>query len=155
MDQIAVMVIFIGIPVALGAIYRSHLAHARFMKVLQLRAEANAKLMDRFGQDPALLEYLRSDANRELLDVRIQDTSTSVPGGYGRMLTSIQLGLVFLSGGVAVAWFSRYVTWPRDQQGFLMVGTLGAALGIGALLSAVASHFVIKLAKREEGHETR
>ena len=69
-EAIAVTLIFVGIPWVLGWIFRTYLNHVQFMKVLQLRAENNARMLDRFGSDAAFLDYLKSDAQQKMFDLQ-------------------------------------------------------------------------------------
>ena len=78
-EEIVMMVIFVGIPWCLGWIYRTNLSHKRFMKILQLKAEMNSRLLDRVGTDPAVVEFLKSDAQQHLFDVKLTDLGPRVP----------------------------------------------------------------------------
>lgn len=146
-EDLAILSVFVGIPWVLGWVIRTILNHMRFMKVLQLKAEANARLMDRFGQDPGLLDYLKSDAHRELFDVKLADPSPRMPAPYGRMLTSVQLAAMLLSAGVACLFVKQYVPqrWGGEQIGWLFFGTMGVALGIGSLLAALAAFVAARM----------
>jgi len=131
---------FVGVPWVLGWIVRTVLSHQRFMRVVQLKAEANAKLMDRFGQEPGLLEYLKTDGRRELFDVRLSDPTPRMPAPYGRVLTSVQMSAFLLAAGITCLYIKQYVPnyRPWDQIGWLFFGTMGVALGVAALLGAGA-----------------
>ena len=78
-EAIAVTLIFVGIPWVLGWIFRTYLNHVQFMKVLQLRAENNARLLDRFGSDAAFLDYLKSDAQQKMFEVRTPEPRMLAP----------------------------------------------------------------------------
>jgi hypothetical protein len=146
--------LFLGLPWLVAWIVKNHWAHQRYLKALELKAEANNRLLDRMGSDPAIVELLRSDAQRGLFDVPFQAPSASRSLPYTRMLTALQIGLILLSAGVAFMWASGTLPAPgnadpahvhemnRSANGFLVFGALGIALGIGSLLSAVAAFFV-------------
>jgi hypothetical protein len=139
-DGLFITLIFIGIPCVLAWTARANWAHQRYMKALELRAEANARLIDRFGSDPNVLELLKSDSHRALFTLPAADPDRSVP--YRRMLTSLQVGFLLFGAGTAFLWVKPGVVNANDQQGFLFFGVLGIALGIGSLLSAVAAFVV-------------
>ena len=141
-DTIALIFIFVGIPWILGWIYRSHLQHLRYMKVLQLKAEANARMLDRFGSDAAFLDYLKSDAQQHMFDVQLPEPR--MPAPYMRMLTAIQISFILLAAGFACLYMKNYV-YAGDQTGFLFLGTLGVALGVGSMLSAGAAFVVARM----------
>lgn len=139
-DALPILFIFVGIPLALGWIAKIFLQHQRFMKVLQLKAETNARMLDRFGNDQAFLDFLKSDGQQKMFDIRLP--GPVVPPPYLRMLTAIQVGLVFFAIGIASMVEHSYLTNQHDQEASLFFGVLGIALGVGGLLSAVAAYFV-------------
>jgi hypothetical protein len=130
--------VFIGIPWVLGSIYKSHLAHLRYMKVLQLKADMNARLLDRLGNEPHVLEFLRSEAPQQMFDIKLADPSPRMPTPYSRMLTAIQIGIVLLCGGAAFLGIKPHMPL-RSQEELLVFGALGLGLGVGAILSAGAA----------------
>jgi hypothetical protein len=152
-DGFVIIAVFVGIPWVLGWIFRSHLSHQRYMKVLQLKAEANSRLLDRFGQDPALLEFLKGDAQHHLFDVQLPDMAPKMPAPYMRMLTAIQISLLLLAAGFSCLFIRRYLHYNSDQVGFLFLGTLGVALGIASLLSASAAFVVARLSRSLQARE--
>jgi hypothetical protein len=139
-DAFPILFIFVGIPLALGWIAKIFLQHQRFMKVLQLKAETNARMLDRFGNDQAFLDFLKSDGQQKMFDIRLP--GPVVPAPYLRMLTAIQLGLVFFAIGIASLVLNAHLTYPNDQHPALFFGVLGISLGVGGLLSATAAYFV-------------
>ena len=141
-DALPIMFIFVGIPMVLGWIYRTHLQHVLFMKVVQLKAEANARLLDRFGSDGAFLEYLKSDASHQMFDVTLPEPR--LPAPYMRMLTAIQVSFLLLAAGGACLYIQRFM-YAGDRDSFLFLGTLGVALGLGSLLSAAAAFIVARM----------
>jgi hypothetical protein len=143
-EEIVLMFVLVGIPWVLGWIYRTHLSHKRFMKVLQLKAEMNSRLLDRVGTDPAVVEFLKSDAQQHMFDVRPADLGPRMPPPYMRMLTAVQISFMLLSAGSGLLYIREYMLGD-GREAFLFLGTLGVALGVGALLSAVAAFAVARL----------
>jgi hypothetical protein len=136
--------IFIGLPWILGWIHKTQLSHQRYMKVLQLKADMNSRLLDRAGSDPGLLEFLKSDAQQQMFDVKLSEASTPAP--YMRALTAAQVSFLLLSAGAACAWFASKGQLSGAGQGaFTFFGALGIALGIGSLLSAAAAFIAARL----------
>jgi hypothetical protein len=143
-EALAITGVFVGIPWVLGWIYRTHLSHKRFMKVLQLKAEMNSRLLDRVGTDPAVVEFLKSDAQQHMFDVRLNDLGPRVPPPYLRMLTAVQVSFMMLSAGLGLLYIRGYMLGD-GREAFLFLGTLGVALGVGALLSALAAFAVARM----------
>ena len=125
-----------------ASIYRAHLQHIQLMKILQLKSEANARMLDKFGADASFLEFLKSDAQQQMFDVKLPPQR--VPAPYMRMLTAIQISFLLLAAGVACLYVRGFM-FERDQQAFLFLGTMGVALGIGSLLSAAAAFVVARM----------
>lgn len=138
--DIGLIAIFVGIPYVLVSAYKARLSHERFMKVLQLKSELNARLLDRVGTDPEVVSLLKSEAQHQMLDVKL--TETDMPMPYSRMLTSIQISCMLLTLGIGAFVVRVMLVNDYDQQRFAFLGTFGVALGIGALLSAVAAFTV-------------
>jgi hypothetical protein len=141
-EAIAVTLIFVGIPAVLGWILRTYLSHVQFMKILQLKAENNARMLDRFGSDAAFIDYLKSDAQQKMFEVKAPEPR--MPAPYMRMLTAVQIAFMFLSAGGACLYIRQYM-FEGDKDAFLFLGTLGVALGLGALLSSAAALVVARM----------
>ena len=138
MEGFFVASVFIGIPWVLGSIYRTHLAHQRYMRLLQLKADMQARMLDRLGNEPQVLEFLKSDAPQQMFDVKVAELTARVPTPYARMLTAIQIGIVMLCAGGAFLYIREYMPL-RSQEELLVFGALGVAVGAGAILSAGAA----------------
>ena len=147
-EFLAALFFLIGVPCVFGWVLKTWLNHKRFMHVLKLKAESNAKLIDRFGTEPGVLEFLKSDASQRLFDVQMTATSpqaTRMPPPYLRMLTALQISLMLLSVGVGLLYIRRFVEYRDGREAFLFLGTLGVSLGVGALLSAAAALVVARM----------
>lgn len=143
-ESLILAMIFIGVPWILGWVHKTQLSHQRYMKVLQLKADMNSRLLDKAGSDPGLLEFLKSDAQQQMFDVKLSAATPSAP--YMRALTAAQASFLLLSAGAACAWFSSHGDLhPDGSSAFLFFGTLGIALGIGSLLSAAAAFIAARL----------
>jgi hypothetical protein len=138
MEGFFVAAVFIGIPWVLGNVYRSHLTHVRFMKTLQLKADMSARLLDRLGAEPQVLEFLKSEVQQQMFDVKLAEPADRMPAPFGRMLTAVQAGIVLLSGGLAFLMIRNYMPRHTTEE-LLLMGSLGVALGIGAILAGVAA----------------
>lgn len=141
-EAIAVTLIFVGIPTVLAWIIRTYLSHVQFMKILQLKAENNARMLDKFGSDAAFLDYLKSDAQQKMFEVRAPEPR--MPAPYMRMLTTIQIALILMSAGGACLFIRQYM-FEGDKDAFLFLGSLAVALGLGSFLSAAAAFIVARM----------
>ena len=149
MEGLFIASVFLGIPYILGSLYRANLAHQRFMKVLQLKADMNARLLERLGAEPTVLEFLKSEVQQQMFDVRIAEPAPRVPAAYSRLLTSVQVAFVLLSAGASFLYIRHFMP-EHAQREFLVFGALGVGVGVGCLLSAAAAFVVAAMAKNLE-----
>ena len=143
MEGFFVVAVMLGIPTILSWMYRTHLAHQRYMKVLQLKAEMNARLLDKIGNEPGVLDVLKGDGQQKMFEVNLPETGR-VSATYSRMLTAAQIGIVLLSAGFGFLYIRQFMNHTGDQEGMLVFGTMGVSVGVGALLSAIAAFVAAK-----------
>lgn len=138
MEGFFVVAVMLGIPSILGWMYRTNLAHQRYMKVLQLKAEMNARLLDKIGNEPGVLDVLKGDGQQKMFEVTLPEIGrTAAP--YARVLTAAQIGIVLLCGGLGFLYIRQFMNHTGEQEGMLVFGTMGVSVGLGALLSAIAA----------------
>ena len=143
MEGFFIVAVMLGIPTILSWMYRTHLAHQRYMKVLQLKAEMNARLLDKIGNEPGVLDVLKGDGQQKMFEVNLPETGR-VSATYSRMLTAAQIGIVLLSAGFGFLYIRQFMNHTGDQEGMLVFGTMGVSVGVGALLSAIAAFVAAK-----------
>jgi hypothetical protein len=151
MEPFMVGMVFLGIPVIIAWTIKDQRAHNRLMKVLQLKAEMNARLLDRLGTDPAALDLLKGDTQQKMFDLSLPDPGANLPAAQSRVLTSAQVGLMLLSAGFGLLYIRQYIRGSNEDEFVLVLGTLGVALGVGAVLSAIAAVVAIRLWQGDEG----
>jgi hypothetical protein len=136
---------FLVFVIVLGAllwVLRVILENRRWGKVAKVQSEVHTKLLEKFGNSQELLAYMGTDAGRRFLEsepfqLEAQGTRPT-PYPVGRILLSVQLGLVVLLVGVGLLFLRGRVT--EGAQECLILGTLASTVGIGFLLSAAASY---------------
>lgn len=139
LDRLLIPFLFLGIVWLLVQAYRASLVHQRFMKQVQLKAELNARMLDRAGSDPAIAELLKSEGQRQILDVQLTDAKPPLPPLLNRILISIQLGIILMSAGTAFLWVQRWFSSDHDRQPAQVIGAVLLAVGIGTVLSAAVA----------------
>ena len=141
----------LGVAWALAWIVRSIHEHQRTMQVLKLQAELHNRLFERYGTDPALLDFLKSSEQRQIFAAQVPDPSMSrIPAPYGRVLTMVQAACLLLAAGVAFLVIRGRVTGRDETEMALFFGTFFVALGVGALASAGAVVVISKLWPRPD-----
>ena len=110
----------------------------RRYKIAKLQAEIQTKLLDKIGSGQELLAYAQTQAGRELLEsLKVERVSP-----YGRIIGALQTGIVLILFGAALLLLRNHVSGANE--GFVVLGTLICALGLGFALSAAASYYLSK-----------
>jgi hypothetical protein len=102
------------------------------------------KVMDRLTSSEELLAYMQTPAGKRFLEstpIAMDAGPRAVSAPVGRMLWSVQVGLVLAAAGVGLQFVSRSVDKVAAQPMFAF-GVLAIAIGGGFLLSAVVSFFL-------------
>jgi hypothetical protein len=139
--------IFIGFGMAIGLIVwliKTMVDYRRWNRVAKTQTDIHTKLLDRFTANDDLLAYIQSPAGAKLLDsspVLLDPAPRSVGAPLGRILWSVQAGLVVAAAGIGfeavAAKLGNEVAQPMQA-----LGILGVALGGGFVISALISYFI-------------
>jgi hypothetical protein len=121
---------------------RTIIDQRRWSRLTKTQAEVHSKLLDRFGSNEELLSYVQTPAGKRFLEsapiALEQPASRPVSAPIGRILWSVQAGLVTLAGGIGL----QLVSWSVQKEAaepLSAMGSLGIAIGIGLVVSAGAS----------------
>jgi hypothetical protein len=109
-----------------------------------VQTDAHTKLLDRFTANEDLLAYIQSPAGAKFLEsspIALDAAPRSVGAPLGRILWSVQGGVVLVAGGIGLEVVSGRVTDSASQP-LQALGVLAIALGLGFVISAIIS-FVI------------
>ena len=95
--------------------------------------------------------YLESDAGSKLM----QSVAPAKGSPYGRILGSIQSGLILSLGGLALLLMRLQMPAMNAEESWalLFIGGLALALGLGFLLSATATYLLSKSWGLVNGHQ--
>jgi len=141
--------VFLCVLLSLLWLIRILLENRRWMRIFTRQSEAQNKLFDKFASSEDLLNYVRSDSGKHLVEF------TTVPATLGpvlqsgsplaRILTPLQFGVVLTLVGIGfLVLKNTSVTngqvWASEARGPLLVlGVVSSALGVGLLVSAGVS----------------
>jgi hypothetical protein len=119
--------------------------YRRWLRVSKLQTDAQAKILDRFTSNEDLLGFIQTPAGRRFMEssaVPIAPQSVGAP--FGRILWSVQIGLVLLFGGVGMVLLrGSGAALDEDlNQALLIIGGLAIAMGIGFVFSGLASYLL-------------
>jgi hypothetical protein len=145
-DKASPVFAFLCVLLAVLWVLRSMLDNRRWSKSAKVQAEIHTKLLDRFGSSQEMLAYMQTDAGKRFLEsgtLTLEvDQSHRMPQLVGRIVWSMQAGLILLLVGVGLLWVRGSV--PEGAQPLLVLGTLGLTLGAGFALSAAVSYVMSK-----------
>jgi hypothetical protein len=146
-------IVMVGFAFILGAgaiigvftwLIRFTVDHRRWLKVSRTQAEVHTKLLDRFSNNEDLMAYIQTPAGRRFLEsapIALDDQPKALAAPISRILWSMQAGVVLASLGVG--FFLAQSRFPEDMgEGFYIIGTLVAALGVGFGLSAAIAYVI-------------
>lgn len=137
---------FLVVTWAILSILRIVLDNRRWNKMVKVQTETHAKLLERFGASQELLAYMQSEAGKKFLETPIFEAQrrqiSTLP--FGRILWSVQIGVVAAFLGAGFLFLRGNVTPPDMQMGFQIFGTLVLTLGVGFLVSGGVSYVLAK-----------
>jgi len=146
--------VFAALGMAIGLItwlIRTLVDYRRWQRLSKVQTEVHTKLLDRFTSNEDLLAYVQSHAGKRFLEsspILLDEGPRAVGAPLGRILWSVQGGLVMMAAGVGleVAGGRLEVATgqvsPEAAQPLHVLGILGIAIGLGLAASAIIS-FVI------------
>jgi hypothetical protein len=143
--------IFAGFGLAVGLLVwliRTLVDYRRWSRLAKVQTDAHTKLLDRFTANEDLLAYIQSPAGAKFLEsspISLDAAPRSVGAPLGRILWSVQGGVVLIAGGIGLHIVGGRVTDVASQaasQSLHALGVIGIALGLGFVISAIIS-FVI------------
>jgi hypothetical protein len=150
------LAVFFTTVIALMWIIRSVADHRRWLRVWRAQSEAHSKLMDRLTNNEDMLAYLQTPAGKRFfesssmpIDFSSPPARASVPGG--RIIWSVQLGLLLLLGGISMLFVRIEGLQPGESGVVHFMSAVAIGLGISFILGAVASYMIsAKLGLLEE-----
>jgi hypothetical protein len=140
-EGFAVFMVMGLVALVLSWIIRTLIQHRRWSRVSKVQAEVHNKLMDRFASNEELLAYISTPAGQRFLEtapLAIDTAQQSVGSPAGRILWSIQAGLVVAAAGIGL-WLVSSNTEKEVAQPFFALGILALSVGIGFIVSSVVS----------------
>jgi len=138
---------FAGFGMGIGVLIwliRTLVDYRRWNRLTKVQTDVHTKLLDRFTGNDDLLAYIQSPAGSKFLQsspITLDAGPRSVGAPLGRILWSVQGGVVLMAGGVGLEIVSGRLSEDAAQP-LHALGILGIALGIGFVVSAIIS-FVI------------
>jgi hypothetical protein len=141
MQFFAVASIFIVITGALIWIIRTLVEYRRWYRTSRIHTDVHNKLMDRFTSNEDLMAYIQTPAGRRFLEsapISVEGPVRPVGAPFGRILWSVQVGVVLAAGALGLLFVSNRVI-DEVAQPLFAIGVLALTVGAGFVVSAGAS----------------
>ncbi len=128
---------------ALFSIIKYIVEYRRWHRISKVNAEVHNKILDRFGSNEELLAYIDSPAGRRFLEATPiapnAAVASRVAAPYGRILLSVQIGVLLLGLSLGLMWVSNRAI-EEVREVFMGLSIIGLMLGLGCIVSAGASY---------------
>ena len=137
-----VLIIIGTISAAVVTLVKHFVGHRRWLRATRLQSEFHNRLLERMGSSSEVLAFAQSSGH-DLLPVMPQPEAAApaMAAPLGRILWSVQAGVVAAAGGIGLLIVKRYVVEEVAQM-LLTLGVLILSLGIGFALAAAASYIL-------------
>jgi len=126
---------------------RAVMEHRKWLRVSKTHMDTHAKLMDRLTSSEDLIAYMESPAGRKFLEaapIPLESGSRGLSAPFGRILWSVQAGVVVAFLGAALIYASRRLAtndlFSPGELPVFVLGCAAVAIGAGFLISAVAAY---------------
>jgi hypothetical protein len=146
-DVLGGLAAFGGFGMAIGLIVwliRTFIDYRRWSRLAKVQTDVHTKILDRFTANDDMLSYIQSPAGSKFLQsspIKLDAGPRSVGAPLGRILWSVQGGLVLIAGGIGMLVISGRVS-DEAVQPILSLGILGISLGLGFVVSAIISFII-------------
>lgn len=140
-EGISILTVMLLVVGTLAWLIRTLIEHRRWSRVSRTQVEVHGKLMDRLQSNEELLAYMQTPAGKRFLEsapIPLDAGPRAVSAPIGRILWSVQVGLILMMGGFGLQFVSRTIDKSAGQP-LLAMGVLALAIGLGFLLSAFVS----------------
>lgn len=141
MSGVAVGGVFLAVTFSLLWIVRTLVSYRRWHRTSKVHAEVHNKLLDRFTSNEDLMAYIQTPGGKRFLEsapLSLDEPSRPVGAPFGRILLSLQVGIILAAGALGLLYVSGRVM-EEVAQPFYVLGVLALTIGVGFVVSAGAS----------------
>jgi len=141
MEGIFIFAIFSTVLSVLIWLIKTIIEQRRWSRLARVQTEVHGKLLDRFSTSEELMRYIETPAGKRFLEstpIPVEAGAKPVSAPIGRILWSIQTGLVVAAAGLGLQWVARGVDKDAGQPLYAL-GVVALCVGIGFVISAVVS----------------
>jgi hypothetical protein len=123
-------------------VVRTVVDHRRWLRQSRVQVEVHTKLLDRLTSTDDLLAYAQTPAGSRFLESAPLELGAQAPAApLGRIIWSVQAGVVLIVLGIGL-WVAQWSLIDEVRQGFKLIATVAASLGVGFVASAAVAYMV-------------
>jgi hypothetical protein len=123
-------------------VIRTSIDHRRWLRQSKVQVEVHTKILDRLSSNEDLLAYAQTPAGSRFLESAPLEVGPQGPAApLGRIIWSVQAGVVLIVLGIGL-WFAQLSLIDEVRQGFKLIATVAASLGVGFVASAAVAYMV-------------
>jgi len=123
-------------------VIRTTVDHRRWLRQSRVQVEVHTKLLDRLTSNEELLAYAQTPAGSRFLESAPLELGAQAPAApLGRIIWSVQAGVVLIVLGLGL-WVAQWSLIDEVRQGFKLIATVAASLGVGFVASAAVAYVV-------------
>lgn len=155
-ESLIFFAVFLTVTFTLAWLVRYVVGHRRWIRATKVQSEVHGRLLERLSSNEELLAYVQSPAGSHFLKAApVAESAPISPmaSPFGRILWSVQAGLVLASGGIGLLIIRSYVI-PEVGDMLLTFGVLAVSLGAGFALASTASYMISRRLGLLEPRET-
>ena len=115
--------------------------YRRWVRQTRMQTEIHTKILDRMQSNEDLLAYVQTPAGRNFLEFTPASVSPDPGAPLGRILWSVQAGVVLSALGLGLR-FARGTVPEEVAPAFTVLGIIVMSLGLGAVISAVVAYIL-------------
>jgi hypothetical protein len=143
---LALLTGFLAVVGTIAWLLRSMIEYRRWLRVSKTHTDTHTKLLDRLTSNEDLMAYMQSSAGRRFLEaapIPLGAGPRALSAPFGRILWSVQAGLVVAFAGAGIIFASRRFgaspTFSEIELPLFVVGSVAVAIGAGFVVSAAAA----------------
>jgi len=141
MVGVFVFALFCTVSIALVTLVKHFVGHRRWLRATKIQSEFHNRMVERMGSSGEVLAYAQSSGRDLLPSLPPVEAAPALTAPFGRILWSVQAGVVAAAVGIGLLVVKRYVLEEVAQM-LLTLGVLILSLGIGFALAAAASYML-------------
>ena len=132
---------FLTLVIVFGTVAKQVVDYRRWVRQTRMQTDVHTKILDRLQSNEDLLAYVQTPAGRNFLEFTPATQSRDPGAPLGRILWSVQAGVVLAALGIGLR-FARGTVPEEVAPAFTVLGVIVMAIGLGAVISAVVAYIL-------------